>query len=113
MNEPHPLGHVFRLWRYPTKSLRAEPLERAVVESDGVRGDRRRALVVSTPEHARTGRTYRGKEHNLLHTLATESARSTRRSGAAWRSPYATTDRTSTRSPCRSSSIVGSQRSKG
>ncbi len=64
------LGTVVALYRYPVKSLRAEPLTSAVVRSDGFAGDRGSALFVSSPEHARTGKTYRGKENKRLHTVA-------------------------------------------
>jgi uncharacterized protein len=64
------LGTVVGLYRYPVKSLRAEPLTAAVVRSDGFAGDRGSALFVSSPEHARTGKTYRGKENRRLHTVA-------------------------------------------
>lgn len=63
------LGTVIALYRYPVKSLRAEPLTSAEVRPDGIAGDRGRALFVSSPEHARTGKTYRGKENRLLHTV--------------------------------------------
>lgn len=64
------LGTVIALYRYPVKSLRGERLERAAVEAGGFAGDRARALIVRSPEHARSGKTYRGKEQRLLHTLA-------------------------------------------
>lgn len=64
------LGTVVGLYRYPVKSLRAEPLTVAIVRSDGFAGDRGSALFVSSPEHARTGKTYRGKENRRLHTVA-------------------------------------------
>lgn len=62
----HDIGEVAAIWRYPVKSLAAEPLESTVVQPDGIPGDRGRALFVQSG-HARTGKTYRGKEHNLLH----------------------------------------------
>jgi uncharacterized protein len=65
------LGTVAALYRYPIKALRAEHLARADVRSDGFAGDRGCALFVRSPEHARTGKTYRGKEHLLLHTVTT------------------------------------------
>lgn len=79
------VARVAGLWRYPIKSLAAEPLERAEVETSGVRGDRVRALVVTNADHARVGKPFRGKEHRLLHTLADlEHARATAaRSGVA------------------------------
>jgi uncharacterized protein YcbX len=61
------LGTLIRLWRYPVKSLKAEPLTAARLEADGIPGDRERALFV-TSDHARAGKPYRGKEHHLLHT---------------------------------------------
>jgi uncharacterized protein YcbX len=63
------LGTVAALYRYPVKALRAEQLARADVRADGFAGDRGSALIVRSPEHARTGKTYRGKEHRLLHTV--------------------------------------------
>jgi uncharacterized protein YcbX len=61
------LGTVAALWRYPVKSLKAEPLERAAVLADGLAGDRTAALIVETPTHARAGKPYRGKESSKLH----------------------------------------------
>jgi uncharacterized protein len=61
------LGTVAALWRYPVKSLRGEPLERATVLADGFEGDRSSALIVETPTHARAGKPYRGKESPQLH----------------------------------------------
>jgi len=61
------LGTVAGLWRYPVKSLKAEPLARAAVLRDGVEGDRAAALVVESPAHARAGKPYRGKESSRLH----------------------------------------------
>jgi uncharacterized protein YcbX len=62
------LGTLARIWRYPVKSLRGEALDAVDVGIEGLEGDRRRALIVTSPEHARSGKPYRGKEHNLLHT---------------------------------------------
>lgn len=62
------IGELAAIWRYPTKSLAAEPLQRTEVQSQGIPGDRARALFVRSG-HAREGKTFRGKEHNLLHTL--------------------------------------------
>ena len=64
------VGSVAALWRYPVKSLRAEPLARATVLPDGLDGDRTAALVVETPSHARAGKPYRGKESATLHLTA-------------------------------------------
>jgi uncharacterized protein YcbX len=63
------LGTVGALYRYPVKSLRAEQLARADVRADGFAGDRGSALFVRSPGHPRSGKTYRGKEQQLLHTL--------------------------------------------
>jgi uncharacterized protein YcbX len=68
MQQADPLGVLTHLWRYPVKSLQPETLERVRVGPAGLEGDRQSALFVRTPEHARTDKTYRGKEHNLLHT---------------------------------------------
>ncbi len=38
-------GHVHALWRYPVKSMAAEPLERAEIGWHGISGDRRWAFV--------------------------------------------------------------------
>jgi hypothetical protein len=69
------IGRLDAIWRYPTKSLRWEPLDEAEVDVDGLRGDRARALVV-TAGHARTANTYRGKENDRVHlTSDAEAAR--------------------------------------
>jgi uncharacterized protein YcbX len=60
------LGNVTVIHRYPVKSLAGEELEWAAIDADGIAGDRAAALFV-TAGHARTGQTFRGKEHNLLH----------------------------------------------
>jgi uncharacterized protein YcbX len=62
----HVLGHVAVITRYPVKSLAGEELESVEVAQGGIPGDRESALFV-TAGHARTGKTFRGKEHNLLH----------------------------------------------
>lgn len=64
------IGTVAALWRYPVKSLEREALVSATVLSDGLAGDRTRALIVASPGHARAGKPLRGKEHNRLHTVA-------------------------------------------
>lgn len=64
------LGTVHAMWRYPIKSLAAEPLHEAQIDPEGIPGDRSQALIVRGG-HARVGKTYRGKEHNLLHTTGT------------------------------------------
>ncbi len=38
-------GTIAALWRYPVKSMRGEPIERAIVTDRGLRGDRAYALV--------------------------------------------------------------------
>ena len=63
------LGSVAAIFRYPVKALRAETLAATVVLADGLEGDRTSALVVTTKGHARSGQTFRGKEHPRLHTL--------------------------------------------
>jgi uncharacterized protein YcbX len=64
------VGRIEALWRYPTKSLKAEALQRAAVLADGLEGDRTAALVVENPTHARSGKPYRGKESAYLHLTA-------------------------------------------
>ncbi len=64
------VGSLAALWRYPVKSLKAEPLTRATIVADGLEGDRAAALVVETPTHARAGKPYRGKESSQLHLTA-------------------------------------------
>ncbi|HEV8021734.1 MAG TPA: MOSC domain-containing protein [Candidatus Lustribacter sp.] len=64
------LGTVTHLYRYPVKALRAERLTSADVRADGIAGDRGSALFVTSPGHARSGKTYRGKEQRLLHTVS-------------------------------------------
>jgi uncharacterized protein YcbX len=61
------VGRIAGLWRYPTKSLKGEPLQRVAVLADGLDGDRTAALVVENPAHARAGKPYRGKESPYLH----------------------------------------------
>ena len=60
------IGTLAAIWRYPVKSLRGESLPETAVEPDGIPGDRARALIVRDG-HARLGKTYRGKENNVLH----------------------------------------------
>ena len=64
------LGRIAGLWRYPVKSLEAQPLRHATVLADGFEHDRTAALVVETPTHARAGKPYRGKESARLHLTA-------------------------------------------
>jgi len=74
MEPGHPLGTIAGLWRYPVKSLAAQALDRADVVESGLSGDRQSALFVTSPEHARLKKPFRGKEHNLLHTVAESGA---------------------------------------
>lgn len=60
------IGTVTAIWRYPVKSLHGESLSAANVLPMGIEGDRTRALIVRSG-HVREGKTYRGKENNLLH----------------------------------------------
>jgi uncharacterized protein YcbX len=60
------LGQIAAITRYPVKSLAGEELQSAEIAPDGIPGDREAAFFV-TGGHARAGKTYRGKEHNLLH----------------------------------------------
>jgi uncharacterized protein YcbX len=76
------LGTVIAVYRYPVKALRGERLATAEVTASGFAGDRSAALIVRSPEHARTGKTYRGKEQRKLHTLATIGAAETLALGA-------------------------------
>src|SRR5665213_111095 len=69
MEAGHPLATLAGIWRYPVKSLKAQALERAQVGVRGLAGDRASALFLATPDRARTGKTFRGKEHRLLHTV--------------------------------------------
>jgi hypothetical protein len=70
MEAGHPLATLANIWRYPVKSLKAEALGRADVGERGLAGDRGSALFLATPDRARSGKTFRGKEHRLLHTIA-------------------------------------------
>lgn len=67
------LGEIAAIWRYPVKSLAPQALEETRIEPDGLPGDRAAAMFVLSG-HARTGKPYRGKENNLLHTLADAGA---------------------------------------
>ncbi len=60
------LGQIAAITRYPIKSLAGEELQSAQLSQNGIPGDRETALFV-TAGHERTGKPYRGKEHNLLH----------------------------------------------
>lgn len=74
MLQDRPLGAVTALWCYPVKSLAAEALQRAQVEANGFARDRDAAMFVANPAGARYGKEYRGKENNLLHTVASLDA---------------------------------------
>ncbi|HTV72154.1 MAG TPA: MOSC domain-containing protein [Candidatus Acidoferrales bacterium] len=63
------LGEVAQIWRFPVKALKGELLRQAGVGPHGLVGDRGAALFVLSPDHARTGKTYRGKENERLHLL--------------------------------------------
>ncbi len=67
------VGTLAALRRYPVKSLRGETLESAEVTADGIAGDRTSALFVRSG-HARTAKTYRGKENDRLHLLSSVDA---------------------------------------
>ena len=77
-----PLGTLARIWRYPVKSLAAQPLERARIMPEGLEGDRTAALFVRSG-HVRQDKTYRGKENDRLHRIGDErtAAGTARRSG--------------------------------
>jgi len=62
------LGEIVNIWTYPVKSLHRIEHEAVAVQEDGLAGDRRAALYVNS-EHARTGKTYRGKEDSRLHLI--------------------------------------------
>jgi len=67
-------GTIARLWTYPVKSLACESLQRVEILADGLAGDRTTALIVATPDHARAGKAYRGKENDQLHMLSSIAA---------------------------------------
>lgn len=75
---------VAELWRYPVKSLRGERLERALIERDGIRGDRK--LRVEGDRGLITARTRPG----LLRIAATiGAAGEPELDGEDWRSEHA------------------------
>lgn len=63
------LGELLKIWTYPVKSLRRVEHELIMIQDNGLEGDRRSACYVASQEHARSGKTYRGKEDNRLHLL--------------------------------------------
>jgi uncharacterized protein len=63
------IGHIAALRRYPVKSLCGEQLDVVEVAESGIPGDRAGALF-ACDDHARAGKTYRGKENELLHLTA-------------------------------------------
>jgi len=67
------LGRLDAIRRFPIKSLRGEALEEVAVDANGLRGDRRRALLVRDGP-VRVGKTYRGKEDDRLHLIADPAA---------------------------------------
>jgi len=60
--------YIAGLWRYPVKSLAGERLSTAVLEPDGIVGDR--LVVVAGPEGVRTSR----RQHRLLGLRGTLDA---------------------------------------
>ncbi len=57
---------IVGIWRYPVKSLQGEPLDTAVVQRDGLQGDRRWGI-----RDARTGRILTARRRpGLLHATA-------------------------------------------
>ena len=63
------LGDLAKIWTYPVKSLRSVEHNAIHIADDGLVGDRRAAFYVLSAEHARAGKTYRGKEDNRFHLL--------------------------------------------
>jgi hypothetical protein len=62
------------IYRYPVKALKGETLTRSEIVVDGIPGDRTRALIVTSENHPRAGKTYRGKENAQLHLVRSASA---------------------------------------
>jgi uncharacterized protein YcbX len=62
------LGTLRAIHRYPVKSLRGESLDASEIDANGLAGDRERALL-APPNHARAGKSYRGKENDRLHLI--------------------------------------------
>ncbi len=58
------MGVVTELWRYPVKSMLGERLDEAVIDKDGVAGDRSFALI-----DAQTGKICSAKRHDLWGRL--------------------------------------------
>jgi len=76
--------YIAGLWRYPVKSLAGERLSTAVLEPDGIVGDR--LVVVAGPEGVRTSR----KQHRLLGLRGTLDAQGRARiNGHPWDSDEA------------------------
>ena len=76
--------HVAGLWRYPVKTLAGESLSTAVIETDGINGDR--IVRVRGPEGVRTSR----RHYRLLGLHATlGDDRRPRIDGHEWNSPEA------------------------
>jgi len=61
------IGILRSIWTYPVKSLACMALDETEIGEGGIPGDRARALIVGDG-HARVGKSYRGKENNMLHT---------------------------------------------
>jgi uncharacterized protein len=66
---PMVIGTLRAIYRYPVKSLHGEALDACDVTAGGLVGDRVRALMAPA-SHPRTGKTYRGKENDTLHLVA-------------------------------------------
>jgi hypothetical protein len=63
------IGKLEAVRRYPVKSLRGEILDRVHVDVGGIPGDRSSAFFVRGG-NVRAGKTYRGKENDVLHLIA-------------------------------------------
>jgi len=72
------IGILDAIRKYPVKSLRPQILDEVEVGESGIPGDRAEALFVrggvKAAALARTGKTYRGKEHNRLHLISNADA---------------------------------------
>ena len=75
--------HVAGLWRYPVKTLAGEPLTEALVDENGIGGDR--IVRVRGPEGVRTARRY----YRLLGLQGTKGPDGPLINGYAWNSPEA------------------------
>lgn len=77
--------HVSELWRYPVKSLKGEPLERAEVTLTGIPGDREIAVL------SQEGRLFTSRSRPRLLALRAELAAggAVTINGFGWESPEA------------------------